>query len=181
MAVDWSRFEKSGYTLRRRPGGRNPLGDVKFMFPNKHSVYLHDTPQDHLFRRKHRTFSHGCVRVEKPVDLAEFVLREILMGSRAYWRRHVGGRFTDRFPPPRPQRFPAHRPIWTAWVDDAGRVQFRDDISTSIVQSAARRPPSLSVRSACRSARDRRVGGAGTNLSATGSFIPLLDGLTHAT
>jgi len=124
--VDWARFETSGYMLRRRPGGRNPLGDVKFMLPNEYSVYLHDTPQENLFRKEDRTFSHGCVRVEKPLDLAEFVLRgtpgwERDSISTAMW---VGQTRTVHLPEP----IPTHLVYWTAWVDDRGRVQFRDDV-----------------------------------------------------
>jgi len=66
--------------LRQRPGPRNALGRVKFLFPNSHSVYLHDTPSRGLFARARRDFSHGCIRVEKPVELAEWVLRD-----RADW------------------------------------------------------------------------------------------------
>jgi murein L,D-transpeptidase YcbB/YkuD len=66
--------------LRQRPGPRNALGRVKFLFPNSHSVYLHDTPSRGLFARARRDFSHGCIRVEKPVELAEWVLR-----GRAEW------------------------------------------------------------------------------------------------
>jgi murein L,D-transpeptidase YcbB/YkuD len=126
VAVDWSRFDRSGYTLRGRPGRRNPLGDVKFMFPNQYSVYLHDTTRDDLFRKKQRTFSHGCVRVEKPVDLAEFVLHGTPGWDResicnAMW---VGETQTVSLSQP----IPTHIVYWTAWVDEAGRVQFRDDI-----------------------------------------------------
>jgi murein L,D-transpeptidase YcbB/YkuD len=126
VAVDWSRFETSGYMLRRRPGRRNPLGDVKFMFPNQYSVYLHDTPQDNLFRKKHRTFSHGCVRVEAPVDLGEFVLR----GTPGWDRESIGDAMWvgETQTVSLPQPIPTHIVYWTAWVDDAGRVQFRDDI-----------------------------------------------------
>jgi murein L,D-transpeptidase YcbB/YkuD len=61
--------------IRQRPGKKNPLGKVKFMFPNKDDVYLHDTPSKSLFNRSTRDFSHGCVRIEKPLELAEFALR----------------------------------------------------------------------------------------------------------
>jgi murein L,D-transpeptidase YcbB/YkuD len=61
--------------VRQRPGPRNSLGLVKFMFPNSSNVYLHDTPADELFSRARRDFSHGCVRVANPIGLAEFVLR----------------------------------------------------------------------------------------------------------
>jgi L,D-transpeptidase YcbB len=61
--------------IRQRPGKKNPLGKVKFMLPNKEDVYLHDTPSKSLFSRSTRDFSHGCVRIEKPLELAEFVLK----------------------------------------------------------------------------------------------------------
>ncbi len=62
--------------LRQRPGPGNALGRVKFLFPNSHGVYLHDTPSRDLFARSRRDFSHGCIRVERPTQLAEWVLRE---------------------------------------------------------------------------------------------------------
>jgi murein L,D-transpeptidase YcbB/YkuD len=61
--------------IRQRPGSKNALGLVKFMFPNDFNIYLHDTPNDRLFDKDVRAFSHGCIRVEKPVDLAQFALR----------------------------------------------------------------------------------------------------------
>jgi murein L,D-transpeptidase YcbB/YkuD len=60
--------------VRQKPGGRNALGLVKFIFPNRHAIYLHDTPSKHLFRRTRRDFSHGCVRVSQPGDLASYLL-----------------------------------------------------------------------------------------------------------
>ena len=64
------------YRFRQRPGAQNSLGLVKFMFPNQFNVYLHDTPMDSLFARASRSFSHGCVRLENPLALAEYVLRD---------------------------------------------------------------------------------------------------------
>jgi murein L,D-transpeptidase YcbB/YkuD len=124
--VDWSGFESSGYMLRRRPGPGNPLGDVKFMFPNQYNVYLHDTPQDNQFRQQDRTFSHGCVRVEKPLELAEFVLR----GKPGWDREHIRTAMTsgETQNVGLPEPIPVHIVYWTAWVDESGRVQFRDDI-----------------------------------------------------
>ena len=60
--------------IRQKPGPSNALGLVKFLFPNQEAVYLHDTPEDHLFERTRRTFSHGCMRVERPAEMAEWVL-----------------------------------------------------------------------------------------------------------
>lgn len=62
--------------IRQRPGERNALGDVKFVFPNRDNIYLHHTPSTSLFERERRDFSHGCIRVERPVDLARFVLQD---------------------------------------------------------------------------------------------------------
>ena len=63
--------------LRQRPGARNPLGDIKFVFPNREHIYLHHTPSTRLFERERRDFSHGCIRVEQPVALATFVLHDM--------------------------------------------------------------------------------------------------------
>jgi murein L,D-transpeptidase YcbB/YkuD len=62
--------------LRQRPGRQNALGEVKFLFPNRHSVYLHGTPAKRLFNRDQRDFSHGCIRVQDPAALAEYVLKQ---------------------------------------------------------------------------------------------------------
>jgi murein L,D-transpeptidase YcbB/YkuD len=62
--------------IRQAPGAKNALGHIKFMFPNEHNVYLHDTPSKSLFSRSRRDFSHGCIRVEKPEELAAWALRD---------------------------------------------------------------------------------------------------------
>jgi murein L,D-transpeptidase YcbB/YkuD len=62
--------------VRQRPGPRNSLGLVKFVFPNSHDIYLHDTPSRSLFARERRDFSHGCIRVQDPKALAQFLLRD---------------------------------------------------------------------------------------------------------
>ena len=77
-SVDWSQVTQSNftYTLRQEPGPGNALGQVKFIFPNKYSVYLHDTPSKYLFVKEERAFSHGCIRVQNPLDLAEVLLND---------------------------------------------------------------------------------------------------------
>jgi murein L,D-transpeptidase YcbB/YkuD len=74
--IDWSDLDTTNipFRVRQKAGAGNALGNVKFMFPNRFSIYLHDTPADHLFNRQERTLSHGCVRVEDPVKLAGYVL-----------------------------------------------------------------------------------------------------------
>lgn len=73
-SVDWEDPVVNTYTYRQMPGPHNAMGQVKFMFPNEYSVYLHDTPDKRLFDKKERTFSSGCIRVENALDLAEYVL-----------------------------------------------------------------------------------------------------------
>jgi murein L,D-transpeptidase YcbB/YkuD len=72
--VDWYRVNPRLLHVRQVPGDHNALGRIKFMFPNQHSVYLHDTPTKSLFSRDRRAFSHGCVRVQNPMDFADAIL-----------------------------------------------------------------------------------------------------------
>ena len=74
-SINWAKYSKNiPYTLRQEPGPHNALGRIKFIFPNKHFIYLHDTPSQSLFGRKDRAFSSGCIRVEKDLELAELLL-----------------------------------------------------------------------------------------------------------
>jgi murein L,D-transpeptidase YcbB/YkuD len=77
QTIDWSKFSRRNlpYTFVQRPGPRNALGRIKFIFPNQYSVYLHDTPSKTLFGRSERAFSHGCIRTQNPFDLAELLLQ----------------------------------------------------------------------------------------------------------
>ena len=123
-AVDWSR--PGNVQFRQRPGAHNALGGVKFMFPNQFDVYLHDTPADALFARVERDYSHGCVRLEKPLEMAEWVLQD-----RSEWTPEkiqaamVSGREQH-------VALKRHIPVYivyeTVWVDDDGTVQFREDV-----------------------------------------------------
>ena len=75
-ANDYETFQESGKTrIRQRPGPKNSLGLVKFMFPNAYNIYLHDTPNQKLFQEDVRAFSHGCIRLEKPAELAQWLLK----------------------------------------------------------------------------------------------------------
>lgn len=117
--------ELPGGRLRQRPGPDNALGRVKFMFPNRFNVYLHDTPARELFDRSSRSFSHGCIRVAKPLELAERLLRD------QGWTTEEIEEATRRSTPKtvnldRP--VPVHILYWTAWVDESGTVHFRRDI-----------------------------------------------------
>ena len=72
--IDWGRVNPNSVRIRQEPGERNALGRIKFMFPNQHSVYLHDTPSKRLFKLDERALSHGCVRVDDPLDFADALL-----------------------------------------------------------------------------------------------------------
>ncbi|HEY0899657.1 MAG TPA: L,D-transpeptidase family protein [Sphingobacteriaceae bacterium] len=129
-SVDWSTAGDKGfkYIVRRRPGPRNDLGDVKFIFPNVDDIYLHDTPNDELFNQTKRGFSHGCVRVEEPVKLAEYLLKNAKGGSwdRASIMRQINSR-QEKFVPLK-EKLPVYLVYFTAWADASGNVHFRDDI-----------------------------------------------------
>ena len=104
----------------------NPLGRVKFMFPNKFNVYLHDSPSRVLFWKPEREFSHGCIRIHKAKELAEYVLRGEPQWTPESVREAMDKSLdqTVRLPEP----IPVHVLYWTAWVDEAGTVHFRKDI-----------------------------------------------------
>ena len=114
------------YRFRQEPGPSNPLGSIKFMFPNRFSIYLHDTSNPGLFKRSERDFSHGCVRIEKPVEFAEYLLRDGGKWSRADIETAMKSNKTRRINLPEP--VPIYLLYWTAFVDAEGRVNFRRDL-----------------------------------------------------
>lgn len=126
--IDWSQVQRSSfpYRFRQDPGPLNALGVVKFMFPNLHNVYLHDSPARELFARPDRTFSSGCIRIEHPIDLAEHLLRTDSSWTRERILAAVerGEETTVRLPDP----VEVHLQYWTSWVDSDGTVQFRKDV-----------------------------------------------------
>jgi murein L,D-transpeptidase YcbB/YkuD len=116
----------AGHRLRQAPGRQNPLGQVKFMFPNEHNIYLHDTPADNLFAQTERDFSHGCIRLERPLDLADYVLRGDSSWNPDRIRQVVAS--GERTEVTLPEELPVHLTYFTAWVGDDGRVNFREDL-----------------------------------------------------
>ena len=127
-SIDWSQITEKNFTfkLRQDPGPSNSLGRAKFMFPNKFDVYLHDTPGRWLFNETKRSFSSGCIRIEKPIELAEY-----LLGGDVEWNRDkilaaINSSKTQIVWIPKP--IAIHILYWTAWVDGDGTIHFRDDI-----------------------------------------------------
>ncbi len=127
-AVDWLSVPSRPFPYRivQQPGDKNALGQVKFMFPNKFSVYLHDTPSRNLFSRTGRAFSHGCIRVDKPLDFAEVLLRHDQGIDRTQIDSIVGSRKLTRVNLQTP--VPVHLTYFTAWIDENGVPQFYNDI-----------------------------------------------------
>ncbi len=114
------------YTLRQDPGPENALGGIKFMFPNRHSVYIHDTPNRYLFQRVRRTFSSGCIRTDSAVQLASYLLQGTPHWDRA--RIIAASRNGDARRVDLPEPVPVYLLYFTAWVEPNGTVQFRNDI-----------------------------------------------------
>lgn len=124
-AIDWTQTNITRFHIRQRPGGGNALGRVKFLFPNQHDVYLHDTPSKSLFSRSFRAYSHGCVRVENPMDFADALLElepsmnaaalEAMYGDTERWvnlKTHI----------------PVHISYFTLRVDADGTIRSYGDV-----------------------------------------------------
>ena len=119
-------MEWKGSNIRQKPGPNNSLGLVKFLFPNSNNIYLHDTPAKSLFSQEKRAFSHGCIRVEKPKELANLILQDdpswtpekidvAMKGGKEKW-------YTLK------NKIPVYIGYFTAWVDDEGVINFYKDI-----------------------------------------------------
>jgi murein L,D-transpeptidase YcbB/YkuD len=142
--VDWSTVTSKNlrYRFRQDPGPGNALGRVKFMFPNKFDVYLHDTPSRDLFAKSARAFSSGCIRIEKPIELAEYVLH-----SDSKWNRDAILAAIDRRVEQTVQLrepIPVHVLYWTAWADVSGTVNFREDVYSRdkpLAEALGEKPP----------------------------------------
>lgn len=119
-------MEWHGDYVRQKPGPKNSLGLIKFLFPNSNAIYLHDTPAKSLFNKEDRAFSHGCIRVEKPIELATLILKddkkwdkqkiiEAMNSGEEKW-------YTLK------NKIPVYIGYFTAWVDDKGKIHFYEDI-----------------------------------------------------
>ena len=124
-AIDWTTANINNYHIRQKPGGANALGQIKFLFPNEHDVYLHDTPSKSLFARSYRAYSHGCVRVQNPMDFAGALLAtnpdvtedklKAMFGDTEKWvrlKKHI----------------PVHLMYFTLRVDDDGTIRSYGDV-----------------------------------------------------
>jgi L,D-transpeptidase YcbB len=126
--IDWSKVNARSfpYTVRQEPGEQNSLGLVKFMFPNKHSVYIHDTPSRSLFAREDRALSHGCVRIQKPFEFAK-----LLLSFDAQWtdeRIRAAMKQTSERTVMLDRKIPVVMLYLTYWCDSLGKTFFRRDV-----------------------------------------------------
>jgi murein L,D-transpeptidase YcbB/YkuD len=124
-AIDWTQTNIQQFHIRQRPGAGNALGRIKFLFPNQHDVYLHDTPSKSLFSRTFRAYSHGCVRVENPMEFAAALLQlepeltaarlEASFGPKEQWfnlKHHI----------------PVHISYFTLRVSEDGTIRSYGDV-----------------------------------------------------
>ncbi|WP_157961726.1 L,D-transpeptidase family protein [Acuticoccus kandeliae] len=124
-SLNWNNDTLRRVRIRQRPGNANALGSVKFLFPNEHAVYLHDTPTKHLFSRDSRAFSHGCVRVDQPFAFADALLSEETDLSGKSLSRMVGG--SQRWLNLK-VHIPVHLAYFTREVTPDGRLKRYGDI-----------------------------------------------------
>jgi len=124
-AVDWTQTNIRQFHIRQKPGPGNALGQVKFLFPNQHDIYLHDTPSKSLFARSFRAYSHGCVRVENPFEFAQALLAnepsmnaetlQAAFGPKEKWFNLE-------------KKIPVHLSYFTLRVDEDGRIRSYGDV-----------------------------------------------------
>jgi murein L,D-transpeptidase YcbB/YkuD len=145
-SVDWSSADVRSYSFVQPPGGKNPLGTVKFLFPNKHDVYMHDTIERSLFQQSSRALSHGCIRVQNPRRFAEIMigLGNDLDEAAAARTASGGGDVTLKKP------VPVHMTYFTAVADEQGRVSTFSDLyghdsrlSSALMGRAIRYEPAI--------------------------------------
>lgn len=122
-SVDWWSYGgKVPYGIQQPPGVKNALGELKFLFPNSHNIYMHDTPSRELFDNDVRAYSHGCVRVQNPREFAQVVLGWDIEKVDEYV--DSGRSQTVKLP----EKLPVHIAYFTAWPDENGQIAYFNDI-----------------------------------------------------
>jgi murein L,D-transpeptidase YcbB/YkuD len=124
--VDWNQVDIRNLEIFQPPGPNNVLGRVKFVFPNKHDVYMHDTTQKHLFANEIRAESHGCVRVQNPERLAAILLEYDQAWSAARVESAIQNGYDQHVP--LSHKVPVHITYFTFWVNDDGSISTFDDL-----------------------------------------------------
>ena len=143
-AIDWSQYgAKVPYSVRQAPSEANALGELKILFPNKHAIYMHDTPQKALFNRDNRAFSHGCIRLSDPRGMAAAVLGTDVGHVAAKLKQGHSFEKVSR-------KIPVYVAYFTAWPDLSGKVEYFGDVydrDTKLMEAVAKteaaRAPSM--------------------------------------
>ncbi|WP_185955229.1 L,D-transpeptidase family protein [Solitalea koreensis] len=127
-SITWSKYQESRfpYSIRQKPGAKNALGYVKFIFPNEYNIYLHDTPEKGLFNQTNRMFSHGCIRIEEPLKLAQFLLKADTSWTDEKIKETMYN--GEEKVVILKKMVPVFINYLTAWVDENNRLNFRADI-----------------------------------------------------
>lgn len=123
-SVDWSTADLRQYSFIQPPGAQNPLGFVKFMFPNSHDVYMHDTTQRHLFAQSRRPYSHGCIRVNNPMRFAEVLLEQ----DKGWTAERAAAARRSSETIELTNHIWVHNVYLTTWVEDDGRIASFGDV-----------------------------------------------------
>jgi murein L,D-transpeptidase YcbB/YkuD len=122
-AINWSAYgRKVPFGIHQPPGDKNALGEIKFLFPNSHNIYMHDTPTRELFEDEVRAFSHGCVRVQNPREFASVVLG----WSAEEVAAHIASKGSETVK--LKHKLPVHITYFTAWPDSQGNIRYFNDI-----------------------------------------------------
>ena len=125
--INWNKYVNTfPYEIRQKPGDDNAVGKIKFLFPNNFSIYIHDTPHKNLFNKKSRLYSDGCIRVENPVTLAEYILPSTTTFTTSKIKQILESNIETKIDI-KPS-FPVYITYFTAWVDTDGNLNFRNDI-----------------------------------------------------
>ena len=127
-SVDWSSIKRSSfpYKIRQKAGKKNALGQIKFMFPNRYSVYVHDTQSKSKFKNYTRAYSHGCIRLETPMELAEYIFKDDPKWNLENLTKALNKRKTKKINLKEP--IPIMLLYWTVYVDEGGELVFRGDV-----------------------------------------------------
>lgn len=127
LTVNWNSYSSSiPYSIRQKPGNNNALGKMKFIFPNDFSIYLHDTPSRSIFNESKRAFSHGCIRVQNPMKLAQYILRSNSNWTQEKLQSGIENKKTINIQIK--PTLPVYIVYFTAWVDNSGEINFRNDL-----------------------------------------------------
>jgi murein L,D-transpeptidase YcbB/YkuD len=119
-------MEWSNGIIRQRPGPTNSLGRIKFLIPNRHSIFLHDTPVKSLFEKRVRTFSHGCIRLNDAKKLALYIMQQNKTWDSVKLENTILENIEKKVEVKMP--IPVYVSYSTAWIDEKGLLQLRDDI-----------------------------------------------------